>query len=74
MLRDGEVDDAVDPPPDPNHASDANVVNEELRRVPGGGRLLRGEQAVLAECTLEEVVPVRSARRAQTLHETQIGF
>ena len=61
MVAGREVDDAVDATPDTKHATSAEVMGNELRRVAGLGRLARGEEAVLGGRSLEELVPVGRA-------------
>jgi hypothetical protein len=60
MLPRGEVHEAIDSAAHTNDAPALNVVEEKLGRIAGGGRLLGGEQALLADRHLEESVPIRA--------------
>ena len=58
MVARWEVDDAVDAAPNTKHAPRTLVVGNELRRVAGLRRLMRGEEAVLRGRRHKELVPV----------------
>jgi hypothetical protein len=58
MVAGREVDDAVDAAADTEHATSAEVMGNELRRVASRGRLARGEEAVLRGRRLVELAPV----------------
>ena len=58
VIARGEVDDAIDATPNTEHATSAEVMGNELRRVASLRRLLRGEEAVLGGRRLEELVPI----------------
>jgi hypothetical protein len=60
MLARREVDQPVDSAACTKRPPDVNVVNQELRRVARLGRLLGGEQTLLARRCLEKTVPVRA--------------
>ena len=59
----GEVDEPVDPAPQPPQPTDHGVVREQLGRVANPGRLLRGEVPGLRGRQLKETVPVRRGWR-----------
>jgi hypothetical protein len=60
MLARGEVDESLDPAPDPAHPACSQVLLEELRGVTGLCRLRGGEEPLLRGGDLEEAVPIRS--------------
>ena len=60
VLARGEVHEPVDAPVDAQGLSAADVVHEELRRVPRLSRLLSREQAGLTRRRLVEAVPIEA--------------
>lgn len=62
MLTRREVDEPVDPATYARNAAAADVLEKELRRVPGGSRLLRREVAILGARQLVKAVPIGMPR------------
>ena len=62
------MDEPVDVPAYADGFARVDVVDEELRRVPGLGRLLGREQTLLTRRGLEEAVPVRSVPASSVMH------